>query len=126
MHWFGACTGAASHKKPHLAKQRSYHWPGLPLPPSGVVLGSWVTLLPGSLLTALFWFSLQDLNIFQNLNRRQHEHAIRMMDIAIIATDLALYFKSVFLLILRITRTMVIIITNTIVSIDLIYSVSQT
>lgn len=49
-----------------------------------------------------------------------------MMDIAIIATDLALYFKSVFLLILRITRTMVIIITNTIVSIDLIYSVSQT
>ncbi|KAJ8254981.1 hypothetical protein GJAV_G00199580 [Gymnothorax javanicus] len=34
-----------------------------------------------------------DLNIFQNLNRRQHEHVIRLMDIAIIATDLALYFK---------------------------------
>uniref|UniRef100_A0A8C5VDH6 Phosphodiesterase n=1 Tax=Microcebus murinus TaxID=30608 RepID=A0A8C5VDH6_MICMU len=36
----------------------------------------------------------ENLNIFQNLNRRQHEHAIHMMDIAIIATDLALYFKS--------------------------------
>ncbi|XP_069100709.1 rod cGMP-specific 3',5'-cyclic phosphodiesterase subunit alpha isoform X2 [Pleurodeles waltl] len=38
---------------------------------------------------------LQDesINIYQNLNRRQYEHAIRMMDIAIIATDLALYFK---------------------------------
>ncbi|XP_069340479.1 rod cGMP-specific 3',5'-cyclic phosphodiesterase subunit alpha isoform X2 [Eulemur rufifrons] len=35
----------------------------------------------------------ENLNIFQNLNRRQHEHAIHMMDIAIIATDLALYFK---------------------------------
>uniref|UniRef100_A0A8C8WH56 Phosphodiesterase n=1 Tax=Panthera leo TaxID=9689 RepID=A0A8C8WH56_PANLE len=35
----------------------------------------------------------ESLNIFQNLNRRQHEHAIHMMDIAIIATDLALYFK---------------------------------
>ncbi|XP_035870609.1 rod cGMP-specific 3',5'-cyclic phosphodiesterase subunit alpha isoform X4 [Phyllostomus discolor] len=35
----------------------------------------------------------EGLNIFQNLNRRQHEHAIHMMDIAIIATDLALYFK---------------------------------
>ncbi|KAJ8282143.1 hypothetical protein COCON_G00046620 [Conger conger] len=35
----------------------------------------------------------EDLNIYQNLNRRQHEHVIRLMDIAIIATDLALYFK---------------------------------
>ncbi|XP_076139433.1 rod cGMP-specific 3',5'-cyclic phosphodiesterase subunit beta [Alosa pseudoharengus] len=40
-------------------------------------------------------FLLQDesLNIFQNLNRRQNEHVIHLMDIAIIATDLALYFK---------------------------------
>lgn len=36
---------------------------------------------------------LQTLNIYQNLNRRQHEHVIRLMDIAIVATDLALYFK---------------------------------
>lgn len=35
----------------------------------------------------------QSLNICQNLNRRQHEHMIHLMDIAIIATDLALYFK---------------------------------
>lgn len=35
----------------------------------------------------------QSLNIYQNLNRRQHEHVIHLMDIAIIATDLALYFK---------------------------------
>ncbi|XP_015205523.2 rod cGMP-specific 3',5'-cyclic phosphodiesterase subunit alpha isoform X2 [Lepisosteus oculatus] len=35
----------------------------------------------------------EDLNIYQNLNRRQHEHVIHLMDIAIIATDLALYFK---------------------------------
>ncbi|XP_023650623.2 rod cGMP-specific 3',5'-cyclic phosphodiesterase subunit alpha isoform X2 [Paramormyrops kingsleyae] len=34
-----------------------------------------------------------DLNIYQNLNRRQHDHVIHLMDIAIIATDLALYFK---------------------------------
>uniref|UniRef100_A0A8C1XSR6 Phosphodiesterase n=1 Tax=Cyprinus carpio TaxID=7962 RepID=A0A8C1XSR6_CYPCA len=33
------------------------------------------------------------LNIYQNLNRRQHETVIHLMDIAIIATDLALYFK---------------------------------
>ncbi|XP_045145414.1 rod cGMP-specific 3',5'-cyclic phosphodiesterase subunit beta [Echinops telfairi] len=33
------------------------------------------------------------LNIFQNLNQRQHQHVIHLMDIAIIATDLALYFK---------------------------------
>lgn len=38
---------------------------------------------------------LQTLNIYQNLNRRQHEHVIHLMDIAIIATDLALYFKCV-------------------------------
>lgn len=36
---------------------------------------------------------MQTLNIYQNLNRRQHEHVIHLMDIAIIATDLALYFK---------------------------------
>lgn len=39
------------------------------------------------------WWSPQSLNIYQNLNRRQHEHVIHLMDIAIIATDLALYFK---------------------------------
>nr|XP_055033915.1 rod cGMP-specific 3',5'-cyclic phosphodiesterase subunit alpha isoform X1 [Misgurnus anguillicaudatus] len=33
------------------------------------------------------------LNIYQNLTRRQHEIVIHLMDIAIIATDLALYFK---------------------------------
>uniref|UniRef100_A0AAQ4S7J4 Phosphodiesterase n=1 Tax=Gasterosteus aculeatus aculeatus TaxID=481459 RepID=A0AAQ4S7J4_GASAC len=33
------------------------------------------------------------LNIYQNLNRRQHDTVIHLMDIAIIATDLALYFK---------------------------------
>ncbi|XP_046901113.1 rod cGMP-specific 3',5'-cyclic phosphodiesterase subunit beta [Hypomesus transpacificus] len=40
-------------------------------------------------------FLLEDetLNIYQNLNRRQVEHVIHLMDIAIIATDLALYFK---------------------------------
>ncbi|XP_053575812.1 rod cGMP-specific 3',5'-cyclic phosphodiesterase subunit alpha [Bombina bombina] len=35
----------------------------------------------------------ESINIYQNLNRRQYDHAIHMMDIAIIATDLALYFK---------------------------------
>ncbi|KAG9329314.1 hypothetical protein JZ751_005785, partial [Albula glossodonta] len=35
----------------------------------------------------------QSLNIFQNLNRRQVEHVFHLIDIAIIATDLALYFK---------------------------------
>ncbi|KAG8010653.1 Rod cGMP-specific 3', partial [Nibea albiflora] len=35
----------------------------------------------------------ESLNIYQNLNRRQSEHVIHLMDIAIIATDLALYFK---------------------------------
>ncbi|XP_077328823.1 rod cGMP-specific 3',5'-cyclic phosphodiesterase subunit alpha [Lithobates pipiens] len=35
----------------------------------------------------------EQINIYQNLNRRQYDHAIHMMDIAIIATDLALYFK---------------------------------
>lgn len=42
---------------------------------------------------------VQSLNIYQNLNRRQVDHVIHLMDIAIIATDLALYFKSVQLLI---------------------------
>uniref|UniRef100_A0A8C4GJQ5 Phosphodiesterase n=1 Tax=Dicentrarchus labrax TaxID=13489 RepID=A0A8C4GJQ5_DICLA len=36
----------------------------------------------------------ESLNIYQNLNRRQHDTVIHLMDIAIIATDLALYFKS--------------------------------
>ncbi|XP_048399564.1 rod cGMP-specific 3',5'-cyclic phosphodiesterase subunit beta-like [Stegostoma tigrinum] len=35
----------------------------------------------------------ETLNIFQNLNRRQYEHVFHLMDVAIIATDLALYFK---------------------------------
>ncbi|XP_060905119.1 rod cGMP-specific 3',5'-cyclic phosphodiesterase subunit alpha [Labrus mixtus] len=35
----------------------------------------------------------ESLNIYQNLNRRQHDLVIHLMDIAIIATDLALYFK---------------------------------
>uniref|UniRef100_A0A8C7QHU8 Phosphodiesterase n=1 Tax=Oncorhynchus mykiss TaxID=8022 RepID=A0A8C7QHU8_ONCMY len=34
------------------------------------------------------------LNIYQNLSRAQHEHVIHLMDIAIIATDLALYFNA--------------------------------
>lgn len=58
-------------------------------------VGGWAPRLPASRLARLLRFSLQSLNIFQNLNRRQHEHAIHMMDIAIIATDLALYFKLV-------------------------------
>lgn len=37
----------------------------------------------------------QGLNIYQNLSRRQHDLVIHLMDIAIIATDLALYFKLV-------------------------------
>lgn len=37
--------------------------------------------------------SVQALNIYQNLNRRQHDIVIHLMDVAIIATDLALYFK---------------------------------
>nr|XP_004656116.1 rod cGMP-specific 3',5'-cyclic phosphodiesterase subunit beta [Jaculus jaculus] len=40
-----------------------------------------------------FLLAEETLNIYQNLNRRQHEHVIHLMDIAIIATDLALYFK---------------------------------
>ncbi|XP_051784617.1 rod cGMP-specific 3',5'-cyclic phosphodiesterase subunit beta [Erpetoichthys calabaricus] len=40
-----------------------------------------------------FLLSDESLNIYQNLNRRQIEHVIHLMDIAIIATDLALYFK---------------------------------
>ncbi|XP_072848043.2 rod cGMP-specific 3',5'-cyclic phosphodiesterase subunit beta [Pogona vitticeps] len=40
-----------------------------------------------------FLLSEESLNIYQNLNRRQFEHVIHLMDIAIIATDLALYFK---------------------------------
>ncbi|XP_040275788.1 rod cGMP-specific 3',5'-cyclic phosphodiesterase subunit beta-like [Bufo bufo] len=40
-----------------------------------------------------FLLADESMNIYQNLNRRQHEHVIHLMDIAIIATDLALYFK---------------------------------
>ena len=43
--------------------------------------------------TSLPSFHLQTLNIYQNLHRRQIDHVIHLMDIAIIATDLALYFK---------------------------------
>lgn len=38
-------------------------------------------------------FILQSLNIFQNLNKRQFETVIHLFEVAIIATDLALYFK---------------------------------
>uniref|UniRef100_A0AAQ5ZW36 Phosphodiesterase n=1 Tax=Amphiprion ocellaris TaxID=80972 RepID=A0AAQ5ZW36_AMPOC len=41
-----------------------------------------------------FLLADESLNIYQNLNRRQVDHVIHLMDIAIIATDLALYFKS--------------------------------
>uniref|UniRef100_A0A8C6LFD2 Phosphodiesterase n=1 Tax=Nothobranchius furzeri TaxID=105023 RepID=A0A8C6LFD2_NOTFU len=41
-----------------------------------------------------FLLSDESLNIYQNLNRRQVDHVIHLTDIAIIATDLALYFKS--------------------------------
>ncbi|GAB1302376.1 Cone cGMP-specific 3',5'-cyclic phosphodiesterase subunit alpha' [Apodemus speciosus] len=37
--------------------------------------------------------SKKSLNIFQNLNKRQFETVIHLMEVAIIATDLALYFK---------------------------------
>ncbi|XP_069482484.1 rod cGMP-specific 3',5'-cyclic phosphodiesterase subunit beta isoform X2 [Ambystoma mexicanum] len=40
-----------------------------------------------------FLLADETMNIYQNLNRRQFEHVIHLMDIAIIATDLALYFK---------------------------------
>ncbi|KAI1881979.1 hypothetical protein AGOR_G00245790 [Albula goreensis] len=40
-----------------------------------------------------FLLGQDSLNIFQNLNRRQVEHVFHLIDIAIIATDLALYFK---------------------------------
>ncbi|XP_006874179.1 PREDICTED: rod cGMP-specific 3',5'-cyclic phosphodiesterase subunit beta [Chrysochloris asiatica] len=40
-----------------------------------------------------FLLSEETLNIFQTLNQRQHQLVIHLMDIAIIATDLALYFK---------------------------------
>ncbi|XP_071987225.1 cone cGMP-specific 3',5'-cyclic phosphodiesterase subunit alpha' isoform X2 [Engystomops pustulosus] len=35
----------------------------------------------------------ESLNIFQNLNKRQFENVIHLFEVAIIATDLALYFK---------------------------------
>ncbi|KAM9821211.1 rod cGMP-specific 3',5'-cyclic phosphodiesterase subunit beta [Neosynchiropus ocellatus] len=40
-----------------------------------------------------FLLADESLNIYQNLNRRQVDHVIHLTDIAIIATDLALYFK---------------------------------
>ncbi|XP_036382773.1 rod cGMP-specific 3',5'-cyclic phosphodiesterase subunit beta-like [Megalops cyprinoides] len=40
-----------------------------------------------------FLLSDESLNIYQNLNRRQTDHVFHLMDIAIISTDLALYFK---------------------------------
>ncbi|XP_076020171.1 rod cGMP-specific 3',5'-cyclic phosphodiesterase subunit beta [Genypterus blacodes] len=40
-----------------------------------------------------FLLADETLNIYQNLNRRQMDHVIHLTDIAIIATDLALYFK---------------------------------
>ncbi|XP_016051380.1 PREDICTED: rod cGMP-specific 3',5'-cyclic phosphodiesterase subunit beta [Miniopterus natalensis] len=40
-----------------------------------------------------FQIPQESLNVFASLSRRQHEHAIRLMDIAIVATDLALYFR---------------------------------
>ncbi|XP_038589995.1 rod cGMP-specific 3',5'-cyclic phosphodiesterase subunit beta [Micropterus salmoides] len=40
-----------------------------------------------------FLLADESLNIYQNLHRRQVDHVIHLMDIAIIATDLALYFK---------------------------------
>lgn len=45
-------------------------------------------------LTRLLSSLPQSLNIYQNLHRRQVDHVIHLTDIAIIATDLALYFKS--------------------------------
>nr|XP_033799663.1 LOW QUALITY PROTEIN: cone cGMP-specific 3',5'-cyclic phosphodiesterase subunit alpha'-like [Geotrypetes seraphini] len=35
----------------------------------------------------------ESLNIFQNLNKRQYENVLHLFEVAIIATDLALYFK---------------------------------
>lgn len=46
-------------------------------------------------LTRLLCSRPQSLNIYQNLHRRQVDHVVHLTDIAIIATDLALYFKSV-------------------------------
>lgn len=54
-----------------------------------------MTLVITNGLSTSFPFNLQSLNIYQNLNRRQVDHVIHLTDIAIIATDLALYFKSV-------------------------------
>lgn len=38
-------------------------------------------------------FLSQDLNIFQNLQKRQFETVQHLFEVCIIATDLALYFK---------------------------------
>lgn len=56
---------------------------------------SLVSLLFFEVTFLTFTLCFQALNIYQNLNRRQHDLVIHLMDIAIIATDLALYFKSV-------------------------------
>ncbi|KAI3351411.1 hypothetical protein L3Q82_020268 [Scortum barcoo] len=49
------------------------------------------TLLRDDFVSFVTWGCA--LNIYQNLNRRQHDLVIHLMDIAIIATDLALYFN---------------------------------
>lgn len=54
----------------------------------------WFRYLLICLCCCFFPPHVQTLNIYQNLNRRQHDTVIHLMDIAIIATDLALYFKS--------------------------------
>uniref|UniRef100_A0A6Q2XM19 Phosphodiesterase n=1 Tax=Esox lucius TaxID=8010 RepID=A0A6Q2XM19_ESOLU len=41
-----------------------------------------------------FLLADESLNIYQNLNRRQNETVMHLMDVAIIATDLQLYFKN--------------------------------
>lgn len=41
----------------------------------------------------LFFALLQNVNIFQSLQKRQFETVQHLHDVCIIATDLALYFK---------------------------------
>lgn len=53
-----------------------------------------VEFLPFSLLP------LQSLNIFVNLQKRQFETVQHLFDVCIIATDLALYFKWVFTIVM--------------------------
>lgn len=44
-------------------------------------------------LISFFCRSSQNLNIFQNLQKRQFETVQHLFEVCIIATDLALYFK---------------------------------